>query len=218
MFIEKVRKEICLLLFFAITISLALSQTVYEVHTEAAVQTHKSDLKNTRLKNANAMTSTLLDPAIDLNNPDFNEHDETETFLPSAEPAAEYTTVSGGALALNTESLHLIAGGDPYELTVANAVQASYALSAEKAPIATLSNETAQSVTITPQASGHTRLIVTALGSDGNQVTLTCQIVISDLSLSEESVDIYLNDEKPAMDIAVQGIDLDAIYYGSGNI
>ncbi len=219
MLIEKVRKEICLLLFFAITISLAFSQTIYEVHTEAAVQTHKGDLKNTRLENANAMTSTLPDPAMALNDPDFSEHDETETFPSSAEPAAtENTTVSGGALALNTENLYLIASGDPYELTVANAVQASYALSAEEPPIATLSNETAQSVTITPQASGHTRLIVTALGRDGNQVTLTCQIVISDLSLSEEAVDIYLNDENPAMDIAVQGIDLDAVYYGSGNI
>lgn len=120
---------------------------------------------------------------------------------------------------LHTEILYLLASGNPYELQVENAVSASYELLAEElqAPIVTLSKESAQSVTITPVAAGQTVLSVTAVAADGSQIILTCRIMVSELFLEKDSVELYLNDPDPSEDIAVEGIELDTVYYGSGD-
>ena len=97
---------------------------------------------------------------------------ETETAIPIL------TTVPNSNPRLYTDNVYLLAGGNSYELQVENAVSASYKLLAEvtEKPIVLLSNESAQSVTITPSAPGQTVLSVTAVGADGIQTALTCRI------------------------------------------
>lgn len=117
---------------------------------------------------------------------------------------------------LQTAQVHLLAGGDTYELQVFHAASALYELSDSSQAVAALSNETAQSVTITPLAAGHTELFITATGYDGAQTVLSCQILVSELTLSSENVTIYQNDEAPSTEVAVEGVDLDTSYYESG--
>lgn len=138
---------------------------------------------------------------------------ETETAIPIL------TTVPNSNPRLYTDNVYLLAGGNSYELQVENAVSASYKLLAEvtEKPIVLLSNESAQSVTITPSAPGQTVLSVTAVGADGIQTALTCRITVSELFLEKESIDLYLNDADPSEDLAVNGVELDTVYYGSGD-
>lgn len=194
MIINKIRKEICLLIVFAIIVSLTPGQTIIAAEIQS-----DTDMADTSSENTEQ-------PVFDTSIPDIPDTNQTDV------PAAVNEIPI-----LNTDQIRLIAGGDSYELHVFHAVSAAYELSADGPSIATLSNETAQSVLITPVASGTTVLTVTAVGTDGMQTLLSCQITISELSLSKESVDIYLNDEEPALDISLRGIELDEIYYATGN-
>lgn len=191
---DKIRKEICLLIIFALILSLTPGQTVYADVIQADTDMADTSSENNGLPSEN--------PA-NLDIPETGQTDIATTVYEIPE--------------LNTDQVRLIAGGDSYELHVFHAVSAVYELSADEPSIATLSNETAQSVLITPNACGKTVLTVTAVGSDGTETMLSCQITISKLSLSKESVDIYLNDEEPAPAVSLQGIELDEIYYANGN-
>lgn len=117
---------------------------------------------------------------------------------------------------LETAQIHLLAGGHSYDLKVNHAVSAVYTLSDTSQTVVSLSNETPQSVTVTPVAAGQTLLSVTATGNDGAQTVLSCQITVSELSLSNENITLYMNDEDPSTEVAVEGIDLDMVYYESG--
>ena len=206
---ENVRKEICLLLILSIVASLTFSQTIYATTANAAVYTQKNIEKQSLRLAAEQKTDDLT----------VNQ-DQTSVDNPSEEPSVMDQTnlpgISHELPTLNTEHLHLIAGGIPYELQVLNASNVSYELSKESPSIIDLSKETAHSVVITPITAGNTILIVNAIGSDGTQTVLTCEITVSELSLAEESVNLYLNDQNPNIDIAIQGIDLDTMYYETG--
>ena len=82
---------------------------------------------------------------------------------------------------LETAQIHLLAGGHSYDLKVNHAVSAVYTLSDTSQTVVSLSNETPPSVTVTPVAAGQTLLSVTAIGSDGAQTVLSCQITVSEL-------------------------------------
>ena len=206
---ENVRKEICLLLILSIVASLTFSQTIYATTANAAVYTQKNIEKQSLRLAAEQKTDDLT----------VNQ-DQTSVDNPSEEPSVMDQTnlpgISHELPTLNTEHLHLIAGGIPYELQVLNASNVSYELSKESPSIIDLSKETAHSVVITPITAGNTILIVNAIGSDGTQTVLTCEITVSELSLAEESVNLYLNDQNPNIDIAIQGLDLDTMYYETG--
>lgn len=201
---ENVRKEICLLLIAAILISLSSGQTV-----SAAIRTDQPVLE---------YTAANMKLAADENSEP--EHDSfTENTEPSdpVQPPDQMDISEAVPPVLNTDQLHLVAGGQSCQLQVSNAVTVSYAFSLEFPVIAVLSEETARSVTITPTAPGFTILTADAVGSDGNHTILTCQITVSDVSVEKESVNIYLNDEETQVDLAIHGMDLDAVYYGTGN-
>lgn len=216
---ENVRKEICLLLILTIIASLTFSQTVYAAMTESVTNSEHI-----------SMETVLNDPNIPSEQQD-NEYSENDIMdrLPADhisqdssatdqnQTPSDVPVILQQAPMLKTEHLHLLAGGDPYELHVANAANVSYEFSAEYPSIAALSNATADSVTITPISSGSTVLSVTATGMDGTQSILSCQITISELSIAVDSVNIYMNDKDPNLDIALQGIDLDTVYYETGN-
>ena len=180
---ENVRKEICLLLILSIVASLTFSQTIYATTANAAVYTQKNIEKQSLRLAAEQKTDDLT----------VNQ-DQTSVDNPSEEPSVMDQTnlpgISHELPTLNTEHLHLIAGGIPYELQVLNASNVSYELSKESPSIIDLSKETAHSVVITPITAGNTILIVNAIGSDGTQTVLTCEITVSELSLAEESVNV----------------------------
>lgn len=191
---NKVRQEICLLLVVLLIVSLASGQTVYA----ASNKQHSNNQKT--MEETSSILSAIEQPSI-------NDDQTGFPALPNNIPS------------LNTEDVYLLANGDSYELQVSHAVHASYELLAdvEQIPIVILSNESAQSVTITPSAPGQTVLSVTATAADGSQTILTCRIIVSELSIEKESVDLYLNDSDPSEDLAVKGIELDTVYYGSGD-
>ena len=155
MIINKIRKEICLLIVFAIIVSLTPGQTIIAAEIQS-----DTDMADTSSENTEQ-------PVFDNSIPDIPDTNQTDV------PAAVNEIPI-----LNTDQIRLIAGGDSYELHVFHAVSAAYELSADGPSIATLSNETAQSVLITPVASGTTVLTVTAVGTDGMQTLLSCQISI----------------------------------------
>lgn len=218
---EKVRKEICLLLILAVIISLTSSHAVYAAAAGPAVSSQKLTTKESASRSERgsipvspASADTHLTVNTDI--PDVNEPTVKASSVDQTDPTGQ-PAVNSSQPVLNTTQLHLIAGGAPYELHVANAVNANYELSAVYPSIATLSNVTTQSVTITPIAAGQTVLSVSAVAADGSQVELSCQIIISELSLTTEAVDLYINDTDPSTDVTIQGIDLDTVYYESGD-
>ncbi len=205
---ENVRKEICLLLILTIIASLAFDRTVYAATSDPSIQGDEIT--------AEATVSADPDTTVASENNSSNEANPNDP-LSSDNATTDVPIVSNAIPVLNTERLHLLAGGMPYELRIVNAVSVTYELSADYPSIAVLSNESAESVTITPMHSGNTILSVNATGADGQSTVLTCQITISELSLATDQIDIYMNDTETSMDIAIQGIDLNAIYYETGN-
>lgn len=214
---ENVRKEICLLLILTIIAGLTFIQTVNAAATESVISNENT-----------AAETALTDPKILSEQQGYKSiENDTMDRLPADNLSQESTTteqtqtdfpvILNQVPMLNTEHLHLIADGVSYVLHVANATNVSYEFSAEYPPIAVLSDETAESVTITPISSGHTVLSVIATGMDGTQSILSCQITISELSIATDTVNIYMNDPDPNLDIELQGIDLDTVYYETGN-
>ncbi|MDE7312249.1 MAG: Ig-like domain-containing protein, partial [Eubacterium sp.] len=186
---DNVRKECCLFLILALAVSLFF---IRPVSVKGAV-----DLENDGSAYSAPEGEDLKDP--------FSENEMPESpVMPTNVPK------------INTTQLYLLFGGDAYELQVENAATTYYELAKSSQPVVALSNETAQSVTITPLAAGQTVLYVTAVGNDGVQTVLTCQITVSALTLSSENITLYMNDEDPSEEIRIEGVDLDAIYYGTG--
>lgn len=210
---ERVRKEFCLLLILAVIVSLASEHMVYASVANYAVNSQEFTTGNTASK-----TFRLCECIMPVSADNYQTVNDSNISDKNKSVADEPLSDQDRQPSLNTNQLHLIAGGAPYELHVSNAVHASYTLSAEASPIVELSNETAQSVTITPNAlPGQTILTVKAEADDGTQKILFCKIIISELTLSKESVDLYMNDEDPSAEIDFQGVDLDTAYYESGN-
>lgn len=201
---SKVRTECSLLLIIMIIVTMIPVQNVYAAQAGSVLPDTASLQEYETEPSSEASDSS----AAATDGQDFND-----PFTSTDDPVLYYD-----APVLNTNTLNLIAGGNSYELYLQNAMNASYELGAGGASVVTLSGETAQSVTITPVAAGNTVLTVTATGSDQVQTILTCQITVSKLSLSDSLVEIYMNDDDHSADVIIQGIDLDAVYYGSGDI
>lgn len=118
-----------------------------------------------------------------------------------------------GLPVLSNTSLHLLAGGNSYELELENALNASYTVASGDISCIALENETAQSATIRPLKEGEAILNVSAIGLNGATTQLTCEITVSKLSLSKGLVELYLNDAEPEATVTVTGVDFDAVYY-----
>ncbi len=212
---NKARTEFSLLLIFMLIITSALSQNVHAAKVKTASADNISC--QTAVPEYISDTDTYTDTnESGTNNQDFSNPAENESDI--NDNGTDETSVCYDVPVLNTSTLNLIAGGNSYEVYLKNAVSASYELDTEGSAFVTLSNETAQSVTVTPIASGNAVLTVTATGYDLTQTVLTCQISVSKLFLSENLVEIYMNDDDHSTDVIIQGINPDAVYYGSGDI
>lgn len=212
----KVRTECSLLLMMMLIFCM---KPVYPVH--AAAQSTADSISYPDAESSNDMDSYAdTDNSTD-NSTYYPVTDDTDYSSPEDAPDMdngwEELPVFYDMPVLDTQTLHLAAGGDSYELHLQNAVSASYQLGspAVSMSVASLSDETAQSVTITPIAAGSTVLTVTAVGADQSQHVLTCDITVSQLEVSDKLVEIYLNDTQTAKDVRIEGADLDAVYYGS---
>lgn len=188
---DNVRKECCLFIALALVASLLFA---YPVSAKGAAVMEKGGF---------AYNDTV-----------FQEQGSSDTAPENSMPGLP--VMEGNLPNINTAQVYLLAGGDDYVLQVEHAVSAFYGLSENSQHVVTLSEETAQSVTITPVAAGHTVLSITAVGNDGSQTVLTCEVTVSELSLSSDTITLYLNDEDPGEEILIEGVDLDAAYYGSG--
>ena len=220
---KKVMKELCLLLVFALIVSLGSVQTAFAAND---LSEKASDmLITTNSVTDGISTDSQITDGVEADSSDTDGSSadviaiDTPTTEPSVTdtPVTEEPTVDTRVPILQTDSVYLVAGGDTYELQVKDALSASFAIRSEDTSVVSLSNETAQSVTITPLSKGHAVLTVTAIGHDQNVSTLTCKITVSELSVSKELVEIYMNDNNTTKAVALRGANLDAVYYGNGD-
>lgn len=203
------KKAVCLILAFALSGSMEGVLTAYAADGDAYNYADGAASGDTAANTPAASGDTAAEapPAA----PDANG-DDSYSYDPWGSITPDYDTPS-----LNVSSLHLIAGGNPYQLRLENAAGAVYALTEGEPSAVVLSGQTNQSVTITPAAAGQTVLTVAAVGYDGRETVLTCRITVSKLSLEKQLVEIYMNDADTSAEVAVQGINWDAVYYGSGD-
>ncbi len=206
--INKVRTECSLLFVVVFVLSMIPGSSVHAAAQNTADGTSYYDLDYSYNTDSDTADTSL--PTDQNSDGSLDTNPDTEWNEPS---------ISYDEPVLNTNALHLAAGGNSYELRLQNAVSASYQLdsSASGVSVVSLSNETAQSVTIAPVMAGNAVLTVTAVGSDQRQTVLTCQITVSKLTVSENLVEIYMNDTEKEADVFIEGADLDAVYYGTGD-
>lgn len=219
---NKVIKEMCLLMAIVLTGCLLISQTVFAAETSDTAQNTiimAEDTEQPVLQNPDSIPSGSeqtadRSPETDHSNDRGDESTGSDLQLPDPSPV------------LLTDSVHLVAGGDTYELQLKNAVNASYEIISDTAAsgitsqsesAVRLMNATAQSVTVIPLKAGEAVISVTATANDQSVSVLTCRITVSELSVEEKQIELYMNDENHSAMITVSGADPDAVYYGSGN-
>lgn len=202
---RKTRTECSLFLVFMLLFIVAFSRNAYAASDSSAMDAAVNEILDMPPESGSDSAAETVTGNDDAGNP----------VQPDAGPVTSNTDVLPAAVeapSLAADTLNLLAGGNFYKLQVQNADSASYQLSSPG--VVQLSEETAQSVTITPSAAGNTVLTVTAAADGQAQTVLACVITVSELSVSQDVVEIYMNDTEHSADISIQGPDLDAVYYG----